>query len=485
MVTVDDDLQAVVRDTEQTGPWQLSAAGRPMIAANSVPLSAFGTGSLTLIGGRSVSYGELYRTQPYVAAAVNVLTQQISRLPLKVYERDSQGNRKRVQEHRLVELLQRPAPRCGATQLKQWIAQSTLLHGNSLLLKGRDETAGPPRRLWPLEWRSVAAKTAGGTVEFYETTQFGDKLFLDPENVLHLRWEPPDGSFGVSPLQQLGVTVRIERAAQQYQENYLGQGAAPPSALYLPHDIVTDDVQRTKIEERMRARHGGPQGAGRVAILPNDTKWEAVGHTAHEAELISQRKLTREEVGSVYQVPQPLLGILENATLANVAELHRMLYTTVLGPWLTLIEESFKAQVIDPEPAFQGLFVEFDLAEVLKGDKTKETDALKTAVQSGLLTLNEARQVMNLPPHDADWADEPLIPANNLQSGPKGSAGGVDLGELTLAAQRLGLAMRNGVISAEEARELIGLTGSPPDPPDPADPPPDPALQAAGLNGHH
>lgn len=484
MVTVDDDLQAVVRDVAQTGPWQLSQSGRPMIATNSVPLSAFGAGSLTLIGGRPVSYGELYRTQPYVAAAVNVLTQQISRLPLKVYERDSQGNRQRVQEHRLVDLLQRPAPRCGPTQLKQWLAQSALLHGNALLLKGRDEKAGPPRRLWPLEWRAVSAKATGGSVEFYETTQFGDKLFLDPENVLHLRWEPPDGAFGVSPLQQLGITVRIERAAQEYQENYLGQGAAPPSALYLPHDIVANDEQRTKIEARMRARHGGPQGAGNVAILPNDTKWDAVGHTAHEAELIAQRKLTREEVGSVYQVPQPLLGILENATLANVAELHRMLYTTVLGPWLTLIEESFKAQVIDPEPAFAGLFVEFDLAEVLKGDKTKETDALKTAVQAGLLTLNEARQVLNLRPYDAEWAGQPLIPANNLQSGPKGTEGGVDLGELTLAAQRLGLAMQNGVISAEEARELIGLTGPTPD--DPAEPGGDPdELQAASLNGHH
>lgn len=439
LVTVDDDLQAVLRDVDQVAPAQLSATGRPMIATNSVPLSAFGAGNLTLIGGRPVSYGDIYRSQPYVATAVDVLTRQISRLPLKVYQRDSQGNRTRVEEHRLVDLIKRPAPRCGSTQLKQWLAQPVLLHGNALLLKGRDERAAPPARLWPLEWRSVSARARGGAVDYFETSQFGEKQFLDPADVLHVRWEPPDGCFGVSPLQQLGITVRIERAAQEYQENYLGQGAAPPSALYLPHEIVTDDEMRGKIESRMQARHGGPQGAGRVAVLPNDTKWEAVGHTAHEAELIAQRKLTREEVGSVYQVPQPLLGILENATLANVAELHRMLYTTVLGPWLALIEDTFKAQIIDTEPAFEGLWVEFDLAEVLKGDKLKEMTALKLAVQAGLLTLNEAREIQNRKKYDADWCDEPLIPANNLRSAPEPDRTGEP--DPQLQARRIALAL--------------------------------------------
>jgi hypothetical protein len=67
-------------------------------------------------------------------------------------------------------------------------------------------------------------------------------------------------------------------------------------------------------------------------MLPPGMHWKGIAHTAVEAELIEQRKLTREEVAACYDIPPPLIGILEYATLANVAEAHRMLYTTILAP---------------------------------------------------------------------------------------------------------------------------------------------------------
>lgn len=430
LVTVDGDLRAVTRDVVDGGPFQrLRGGSNSGFAMPSAPLGRLGAG-LTLLGGRTISYADLYRTQPYVAAAVDVLTEQVSRLPLKVFRRAADGTRERVYDHRLVDLIERPAPRCSATDLKQWLMQPALLHGNATLGKLREETAGPPTQLWPLYWQAVTPHQKGTPfVSHWETSQFGDRAFFDAIDVLHVRWWAPDGPVGVSPLEKLGVSVRIDQAAQRYQQSYMEKGAAPPSALYLPAEVVANDELKGKIAASMNARHGGPDNAGNVAILPNDTKWEGVGHTAHEAELIDQRKLAREEVGAVYKVPQPFLGILDHATYSNVAELHRMFFTTVLGPWLTMLEETLQAQVIDPEPAFAGLFVEFDLAEVLKGDKLKEINALKLAVQSGLMTVNEARRVQNLPEFDADWCNGPLIPANNLRSEPNAPPSDGDLAE--------------------------------------------------------
>ena len=296
-----------------------------------------------------------------------------------------------------------------------------LLHGNGVLAKSRDERFGPPTRLWPLDWRHLTAHARkGGPIEYWATTQFDERATVEADDVVHFRWEPPDGQIGVSPLQQLGVTVRIERAAQRYQEGYLENSARLPGALELPQGVTLEPDERDQMRADFLRLHGGGPNAGLPAILPDGVEYkELAGANAHEADLINQRKLTREEIGAVYKVPQPLLGILDRATYSNIAELHRMLYTTVLGPWLTLIEETIQAQLIDPEPAFSGLFVEFDLAEVLKGDKTKEIAALKLAVGMGLMTLNEARQVQNLPRYDLDWADKPLIPANNLRSAPE------------------------------------------------------------------
>lgn len=379
---------------------------------------------MTLLDGRAVSYSEIYRTQPYVATAISVLVRQISRLPLKVYERGAGSERRRLHDHPLVDLLGEPAPGCSAAQLKQWIALPLCLHGNAALAKVRSEKLGPPDRIWPLDWRFMHAFQADDLptrpVRYWRYEELADPLYFDPVEMVHFRWEPPDGQIGVSPLEQLGTTVKIERAAQQYQETYLRDGVRSAFAIQFPEGAILDAETRGEMRKDITSAFGGAANAHHPFLMPGGAELKEMSHNAREAELINQRKLTREEVASVYGIPQPLMGILENATLANVESLHKMFYTTVLGPWLTLIEETIQAQVIDPEPAFDGCFVEFDLAEVLRGDKLKEVQALRLAVQTGLMTINEARVIQNLPRFDLDWCDGPLIPTNNLGTDPTG-----------------------------------------------------------------
>ena len=95
-----------------------------------------------------------------------------------------------------------------------------------------------------------------------------------------------------------------------------------------------------------------------------------------------------------------------------------MLYGMVLGPWLTLIEETLKAQLIDTFApwADERLYVAFDLTEVLKGDTLSEIQAVREAIGTGVMTPNEARRRLNLSRYDDDAADELYLPANNLQA---------------------------------------------------------------------
>jgi HK97 family phage portal protein len=413
---------------DPNSPKQLTRAGRESLATSSQPWATYGGDYLRLLSGRNVSFAKLYREQPWVAAMVNKLNRQISRLPLKTYETNSQGDRDRVRDHLLVDLIDNPAPGCSAAQLKQWLAQPTLIQGNSTLLQVRRHSTQAPVRFWPLDWTAMQAFEYSGTDKiasefaFWRSREFGGEFDIDPRDVVHLKWEAVDSKVGISPLLQLGLTIKVEAAAQEYQQTYLEHGVRPPSAIQLPAGVVIDAKVREEMRADLAATYAGAANAGRPALLPGGIEWKSIAHTAHEAELIDQRKLAREEVAGVYDVPPPMVGILDRATFSNVSEQHKMLFTTVLGPWLDLIEKTFKAQVIDREPRFEGLFVEFDLADVLRGDKTKELAALKVAVQSGLYTVNEARRILNMPAFDAEWCDEPLIPTNNLGSSPEQDA---------------------------------------------------------------
>jgi HK97 family phage portal protein len=409
------------------GDQLVTPGGHPTgLARPSVPLSEFGYGrsGLDLIGGQTVSFAQLYRTQIWVAVCVHKIARQISRLPLKAYRRSENG-RERITSGNLAALLKRPWPGAGQTHLKQAMALPALVHGGGVLRKLRDEPFGPVTAMQPLVWGLLRAhRTEGGEVDVWETSQRGVPRYLDPAEVIHIGFRGLEGPLGVSPLEQLGVTLRIEDAAQRHQQAMLLNGARPPSAITIAKEYLTDQTIEpserqavyNSVREQVNVLYAGPENQGRPFVAPPGVDWKGVAHTAVEAELIQQRKLDREEVAACYDITPPLIGILEYATLSNVAEAHRMLYTTILAPWLTLIEETIGAQLIAAESSIRGdVYVEFDLSEVLKGDTLKRAQALALQIAHGVLTIDEAREIENRPRFGLLETSRPLYPANNLR----------------------------------------------------------------------
>lgn len=388
---------------------------------SSVPFHEWNDGVGLLSDGRTVSYDQLWRNQVWVAINCNKLTRQISRLPLKPFRRTT-GGRQRVRTGRIADLLERPMLGGGPTHFKQALALPTTVHGNALLRKVRVGGPGtPPVRFEPLLWRLLRAhRQEGGPVEMWETRQPGQPRYIDPEDVIHLGWRGLDGAVGVSPLEHLGVTLAIEDAAQRHQVAQFRNGARPPSAISAsPEFLGLDREERAELMAQLRGDidflYAGPDNAGRPALLPPGLSWEPIGHTSVEVALIEQRKLTREEVAAAYDMPPPLIGMLERSTFNNITELHRMLYVTVLGPWLNLIEETLQAQLLGPEAALRGdVYVEFDLSEVLKGDLLQRAQALALQIGHGVLTIDEAREIENREAFGLRETKLPLYPSNNL-----------------------------------------------------------------------
>jgi hypothetical protein len=128
----------------------------------------------------------------------------------------------------------------------------------------------------------------------------------------------------------------------------------------------------------------------------------------------------------VYDVPMQLVGDMSRGGLASVVEIHKMLYVTILRPWLAFIEDKLTSQLIETEPewAAEGLFLRFDLGEVLRGNADEEIKSAAQGFLNGLFTLNEARERLNLPRVSVPEADMPHIPANNMAAISGGTATG-------------------------------------------------------------
>jgi HK97 family phage portal protein len=381
--------------------------------------------SLLQFDNRTVSYAKLYCTQPWVASAVDRMLRWAVRVPLKTYrvgadpyDRDELPASKSP----IAAMIKHPWDRASQAQLVQALLGPVLVHGNSIT----EMDSGMSKiDLRPIDWRFAQPimpwrdSLEGFRVDTDEAAYARD---VSIDKILHVCWWSPTGPLGVSPLMQLGTTLQIEDSAQRYQRATFRQGARPPSAV-----VVDEKFLGIKPEERreimanlrvdMTELYSGPENAGKPALLPPGVDWKALGGSVVEAALVDQRKVAREEIAAVYQIPPPMLGILDNATYSNIETQREMIYTECVGPPLILVERCLNSQLIrdylqiDPT---SDVFVEFDFSAVLRGDELAVINATRQAISTALLSPNEGRQVLGRPSVAAPLMDDYYIPTNNL-----------------------------------------------------------------------
>lgn len=370
---------------------------------------------IDLLGlNRSVAYDALYRQQPWVNIVVNKLARGVGMLPWGAFTDDTSPEP--LPDSELHYLIHHPYPRGSASSLKQAITGSTALYGHSIVALDRPGIGRPPSALWPIPWRYVQVLEGDDNYIGGYIIQIGNvRRLLLPEDVLHFQWWSPLG-LGVSPLEPLRTTLALEEAAQRYSVSSFANGARPSGAVSTESPMTKPDRDMLKAE--IQAMHGGVDNAFRIALLTNGLKWQPFSHSAQESELINLRKLNREEVVAVYDIPPSSVHILDRATFSNIDEQHRMLYQDTFGPWITMEEETIHAQLVEPEPVFKGQRVKTDLDGVLRGDADKRSTAAQRWFQAGVATPNEGRAAEGKPPAPGsllpDGNPDPEHPANQV-----------------------------------------------------------------------
>ena len=310
-------------------------------------------------------------------------------------------------------LLRKPFPRARTFKLLEHVLGCLCIYGNATLVKFRGGNGRTPQELWPMPWRNVEVIT-GDTVpiEGYRYVANGIRKTFHPDDVIHFSWfnPNPDEPYGVSPLEALATTLALENAGQRYAISSFGNAARPASFIQSTRNLTKQ--QRAELRSEIEAAYGGPENAFKVALLDNGLDWKPLGHSAQESGLIDNSKLSREEVCAVYDIPPPMVGILDHATYSNIDQQHWMLYMDTLAPILRMLEDTFMSQLVDLEPAWDGFFLEFDLDAKLRGNYVQRSQSHYRMLQSGAATPNELRRLENRDEIDDPAANAIYVPTS-------------------------------------------------------------------------
>lgn len=276
---------------------------------------------------------------------------------------------------------------------ESWVL-SKLQSGNAYVLKERDGR-GVVVRLHVLSHARVKPLVSPEGEVFYQLATdhlagLQSEVTVPAREIIHDRFNCLfHPLIGLSPIYACGLAATQGLAIQNNSTRLFQQGARPGGVLTAPGNITAETAARLKAH--WDENYTG-QNAGKVAVLGDGLKFEAMAMNAVDGQVVEQLKWSGEVVCSTYHVPPYKIGIGAMPSYNNVQALNVEYYSQCLQSLIESIEVCLDEGLATGEQ----LGTEFDLDGLLRMDALAQVDVV--AKKKGIATLDEQRRDLNLKP---------------------------------------------------------------------------------------
>jgi HK97 family phage portal protein len=235
------------------------------------------------------------------------------------------------------------------------------------------------------------------------------KQTVPARDMVHLRYrvDPSNPLVGLSPLR----AAKGSHAALTeiyFLHGRLAENQSNPGQI-LSTDLPLTKDQITRLREVWDQQSSNLQSGGTVILSSGLKTLASQQHISQkDADLIEALRFSVEEASRIYGVPPSMLGSAKDTSFATASEERRAFLSSTLRPLLMRVADAFNQTLLTESERMAGLSVEFDSSDFGAGRELAET--ISSLVNSGVLTLNEARNKLSLV--DVPGGDTPRTPAN-------------------------------------------------------------------------
>lgn len=380
---------------------------RPLTAKN---LSEWLGGSVETDAGIRVSE-QTALTFGAVFACVQILARGVGMLPLRWYERGSDGSRREATDQLASQLLTaRPNREHTPVVFLETLQGHNGLGGNGYARILHDG-AGRPRELYPLNPGATSAERMLQTWDLRYLTTWKDRagVVLEPEEVLHVPGLGFDGVTGYSPVGMARQAIGLGLAAEQFAAKLFHNGAWLSGVFQHPGEL--GETAHKNLAKSLRSK-SGTANAFQPLILEEGMEWNQATMPSEDATFLALRKMQRREVAAMYQVPPHMIADLEGgASFSSIEQMSLDFVVFTLGVWLVKWEQECTRKLGDG----RRYYAEFDTSSLLRAEVEKLGKYYTEARNAGWLSVNEIRRRQNLPP--IEGGDTYLQPLNMAAAG--------------------------------------------------------------------
>jgi len=301
--------------------------------------------------------------------------------------------------------------------LQQWLEVT----GNCYVYVEKDGSGIPTQMfIFPTQNMTIIPdKNSNTLVKEYVYKNGLEKYTFTPEEMIHFRYHSvKDLYYGLSPLMAAIAPHELYKSMQAFEKEILdNSGLHNLDVKIIGADQKKIDEYRSKYNEK----HTGVGKRAQNFWHNEQVEIRPLGITPRDMNFLQGRKLMVDEICSCYGVPIAMIRA-DTVNRATVEASQYQFAVNTIYPRLVKLEQQINQSIV---PMFDepNLFCAFD--SCIPEDEQFELNRANTLYSSGIITRDEAREMMKLDPIDGEnvfYQDSGAIPIVNPENVARGIA---------------------------------------------------------------
>lgn len=343
-------------------------------------------------------------------SAIRLIAEAVGTLPLHLYRTTTKGRERAKDDPRYALVRWQPCDYLTAPEWKEAMVVSLATVGQSYNPITRFDSTGRILEIQPVQKSRVQPEVLrDGSIRYWLTDRHGQRRALTRREIMPIRGFGGVGELeGYAPHHIHGNSLGLSVALEKYAAEFFGSGGQPLGIItgnYEPGELTRDQFRKSVSRYIRESREKGEH-----PFFADGTKYTPVSTPNNESQFIEARKLQIAEVARIYRVPLHMLMETDKASYNNTEQANKHFLDYTLLSYLTRIEASLNSCLLEPAERAAGMYFEFDVNGLLRGDSTARADQYLKLRQASAITANEIRARENLPL--VEGADDLVAPLN-------------------------------------------------------------------------
>lgn len=337
-------------------------------------------------------------------ACIKVLSEGIGKLPLKVQQYTPEHGIRIAREHPFYRMLnERPNRYMSASVFWSTMELCRNHYGNAYAWIDTRDPRNP--QLWIMNPNEVALwyddKLVLGDVPdvYYQYCTPGGVIVFKSEDVLHFKaHNTRDGLVGIPVREQLSEPIQGNIKAQRMVNKMYESGMTAKAVLQYTGQLSDRNVDAlVKGVKQYASGELKDTESGNIIPLPTGMTLTPLNMKLADSQFLELRRHTAMQIASAFGVMPYQVGDYTKSSYASAEAQQLSFLVDTLLYIVKQYEEEIGAKLLSDIEVANGYHVKFNTAVILRADQQTQIQTLAAAVQSFLMTPNEAREKLDLP----------------------------------------------------------------------------------------